>query len=68
MKGFTDLPERDQREPGAIYIASWGGEWFIMQVTGASDRSVTPIAGPYKSRPEIALSVRAEDPHAPSPL
>lgn len=58
MNAFTDLPETADRVFGAIYIAKWGNAWFILQVTNASDRSVSPIAGPYDHCPDIALSVQ----------
>jgi hypothetical protein len=61
MRGFTDLPEKEARELGAFYVAYWGGDWFIMQVTGATDRSVSPVAGPFTSRPEIAIMVWAAE-------
>lgn len=59
MTAFTDLSDTPDRVFGAIYVIKWGSAWFIVQVTSASDKSVSPIAGPYDRCPDIALSVQA---------
>lgn len=53
-----DLPDASVRQLGDIYITEWVPRiWWIVQVTNPRDKSITPIAGPYDRRPEIALRV-----------